>query len=93
MTMKCKAAHVALNGRDKLSLYQVTIDIELWDSAASGGVGRKLGQASIALDLHEFEPLEAQSATVELMGKEKKASGFPVRHSTFRHLHGIKFAS
>jgi len=73
--------------------FQVTIDIELWDCAASGGVGRKLGQASIALDLHEFEPLKAQSATVELMGKEKKASGFPVRHSTFRHMHGIKVRS
>ena len=73
-------------------LYQVTVDIELWDSAASGGVGRKLGQASVALDLHDFELFKAQSATVELMGREKKASGFPTRHSIFKHMHGIEIA-
>ena len=81
-----------LNRHDKLFLYQVTIGIELWDSAASSGVGRKLGQASIALDLHDFEPFKAQSATVELMGREKKASGFPVRHSICKHMRGVKFA-
>ena len=79
-------------GRDTLLLYQVTIDIELWDSAASGGVGRKLGQACIALDLHEFEPFKAQSASVELMGREEKASGFPVRHSRFKSMCGLKVA-
>lgn len=51
---------------------QVTIDIELWDSAANGGVGRKLAHASVDLDLHSFEPFKAQSASVELLGKESK---------------------
>ena len=51
---------------------QVTIDIELWDSAASGGVGRKLAHASVDLDLHAFDPFKAQSASVELFGRENK---------------------
>ena len=50
----------------------MTIDIELWDSAASGGVGRKLAHASVDLDLHAFEPFKAQSAAVELFGRESK---------------------
>ena len=55
-----------------LCVCQVTIDIELWDSAASGGVGRKLAHASVDLDLHAFEPFKAQSASVELFGRESK---------------------
>ena len=58
---------------------QVTIEVELWDSAASGGVGRKLGQASVALDMHAFEPFEAQPASVELLGKERKVQPSQIR--------------
>ena len=31
-----------------------------------------LGQASVALDLHAFEPFKAQPASVELLGNERK---------------------
>ena len=58
----------------KSAVPQATIVVELWDSAASGGVGRKLGHATVALDLHAFEPFKAQSASVELLGKEKKVA-------------------
>lgn len=46
--------------------------MELWDRAALGGAGRLLAQASIALDLHDFEPFKAQSTCVELRDKEMK---------------------
>lgn len=57
-------------------MFQVTIRMELWDSAAAGGAGKKLGETSIALDLSEFEPFKAQSATVELQDKDKKVQPF-----------------
>ncbi len=51
--------------------------MKLWDRAAFGGAGRILAQASIALDLHDFEPFKAQSASVELQDKEDKVSNSP----------------
>ena len=51
---------------------QVAIEIELWDCAAEGGSGRRLAQASIALDLSEFEAYKAQSASIELADRDKK---------------------
>ena len=51
--------------------------MELWDRAALGGAGRLLAQASIALDLHDFQPFKAQSTSVELRDKEKKVRNPP----------------
>ena len=51
---------------------QVAIEIELWDCAAEGGSGRRLAQASIALDLSDFEAFKAQSASVELADRDQK---------------------
>ena len=51
---------------------QVPIEMELWDCAAEGGAGRRLAQASLALDLSDFEAFKAQSASIELADKGKK---------------------
>ena len=45
--------------------------------AALGGAGRLLAKASIALDLHDFEPFKAQSTSVELLDKEEKVRKSP----------------
>ena len=62
---------------------QVAIEIELWDCAAEGGSGRRLAQASIALDLSDFEAFKAQSASIELTDRDQK-----VRTAVSANRHG-----
>ena len=50
----------------------MAIEVELWNCAAEGGSGRRLAQASIALDLSEFEAFKAQSASIELADRDRK---------------------
>ena len=49
---------------------QVTVDVELWDLAAAGGMGARVGSAEVALDLADFEPSAGRGATLELTGPD-----------------------
>ncbi len=61
--------------QDLLHMAQVTVELELWDTAGARAMGVKIASASTALDLAMFKPFAAQPATVELCGKDGKVSG------------------
>ncbi len=53
------------------------VDVELWDLAAAGGAGAKIGSAEVALDLAEYEPFASQAATVQVIGRDNQVRVHP----------------
>lgn len=51
------------------------MDVELWDLAAAGGAGAKIGSAEVALDLAEFQPFAGQAAAVTITGRDGQVRG------------------
>ena len=78
--------------------FQVAIEIELWDCAAEGGAGRRLAQASLALNLSEFEAYKARPASIDLgdggekVGMAVSAEGHGLIIGTFKGIRPCHFA-
>ncbi|KAK9908805.1 hypothetical protein WJX75_003140 [Coccomyxa subellipsoidea] len=53
---------------------EVTVELELWDTAGHRAMGVKIASATAALDLAMFKPFAAQPATIDLCGQDGKAA-------------------